>query len=66
MSNTDKKRTRYLWVILPIAFSIFGGGIAYFALKKKDERLGQICLIIGAVMFVVWLYGGPYFSEFTI
>ena len=41
------------WYLLPIFFSIIGGIIAYFVLKKDDPQLAKNCFIVGVIMFVL-------------
>jgi len=42
-----RKRSNW-WYIVPILFSLLGGIIAFFILRKDDPRLAKNCLIIGA------------------
>ena len=50
----DPKRQRSnWWYLLPIVHDIFGGIIAYFALKNDDRQKAKKCLYLGLVSFSV-------------
>ena len=38
------------WYLVPIFFSIIGGLIAYFILRKDDPKLAMNCFIIGLII----------------
>jgi signal peptidase I len=42
-----------MWYLLPIYFSIIGGLISYFVIKKYDSKKARNCLIIGVSLFVI-------------
>lgn len=45
-------RTRSnLWFILPVVFSLIGGIIGYFILKKDDEHKADEVFILGLLIF---------------
>jgi len=48
------------WYLLPIFFSIIGGVIAYFVLKKDDAKLAKNCLIVGVIMFMLGFVIGMF------
>ena len=59
-----------LWYELPLLFSIVGGIIAYFILKKDDPVKAKRCIILGVVFMIplvlvlfslVFLGSGPFF-----
>lgn len=56
MSNTQKDIT-WLWILLPAIFAIFGGVIAYFALKHDDLKYARMSLYLGVVMTGIVLPG---------
>ncbi|MCV0401778.1 MAG: hypothetical protein K5777_07365 [Nitrosopumilus sp.] len=66
----SEPRTRSkAWYILPVFMGIIGGIIAYFAVKRDDPKLGNNCLKVGIVMFVINLSVGffmGFFSELMI
>ena len=43
------------WYVLPMAFSIIGGLVGYFIIKKDDPIKARNILIIGIAVFVVTL-----------
>ena len=55
--NNRKKRRSAWWYGLPIAFGIFGGAAAYFAIHNTDPKKAKECLIIGLGMLGVWFFG---------
>jgi signal peptidase len=58
MVDTPKKRSP-LWYELPLLFSIIGGLIAYFMIRKDDPKKARNCLIIGSLLiFVIVFYVG--------
>ena len=66
----SEPRTRSkAWYILPVFMGIIGGIIAYFAVKRDDPKLGNNCLKVGIVMFVINLSVGffiGFFSELMV
>jgi len=48
------KRSNF-WYILPIILGFLGGIIAYFVLRKSDQKKSKICLIIGIGISVLWI-----------
>ena len=52
--SESKTRSR-AWYILPIIFHLFGGVIAYYAVRKDDPVLAKNCLKIGAILLVLQL-----------
>jgi len=46
-----KKRSP-LWYELPLLFSIVGGAIAYFKIRKDDPKKARNCLILGIILIV--------------
>ena len=63
----SEPRTRSrAWYILPVFFGIIGGIIAYFAVKRDDPKLGNNCLKVGIIVFVINISLGlviGFFSE---
>jgi signal peptidase len=59
-SKKPIKKRSPLWYELPLAFSIIGGIIAYFAIRKDDPKKARNCLIISGflLIFVVVLWIG--------
>ncbi len=54
----NKKRSP-LWYELPLLFSIIGGIIAYYKIRKDDPKKARNCLIIGSlVIFVIIIWIG--------
>lgn len=51
------------WYALPLIFSIFGGIVAYFILRKEDPSTAKTCLWIG--IFLLAFYGA-YYVVFSI
>lgn len=47
-----KKRSAW-WFLLPIFFTIFGGLIAYFAIRSDDAKRAKDCLLLGAILFAI-------------
>jgi hypothetical protein len=57
-----KEKPSRLWYLLPIIAGLFGGIlgiifgiIGYFILKDRDKQMATRVLILGVVMFVVWI-----------
>jgi uncharacterized Zn finger protein (UPF0148 family) len=50
-----------LWYLAPIIFNIFGGIVAYFALKPVDERSAKKLLAIGTATFILFSGGVGYY-----
>ena len=46
-------RASKLWYLVPLIFSILGGIIAWFVLRKTDPQTAKNCLILGIIMFVL-------------
>ena len=62
MVNPVKKRSP-LWYELPLLFSIIGGIIAYYKIRKDDPKKARNCLIIGSlVIFIIVFYVGAQIS----
>jgi|AP45_3_1055517.scaffolds.fasta_scaffold14031_2 type II secretory pathway component PulF len=59
MSYPEKQRSLW-WVLLPIFFEIIGGIIAYFILRKDDQRLAKFCLNLSIVLTIVQLIAMMY------
>jgi len=52
-----KKRSP-LWYELPLLFSIVGGAIAFFKIRKDDPKKARNCLILGIIFtvpLIIWL-----------
>ncbi len=47
-----KKRSAW-WFLLPIFFTIFGGLIAYFAIRSDDSKRAKDCLLLGTILFAI-------------
>jgi hypothetical protein len=47
-----KKRSAW-WFLLPIFFTIFGGLIAYFAIRSDDAKRAKDCLLLGIILFAI-------------
>ena len=52
MVNPVKKRSP-LWYELPLLFSIIGGLIAYFMIRKDDPKKARNCLLLSVIIIVV-------------
>jgi signal peptidase len=50
-----KKRSP-LWYELPLLFSIIGGVIAYYKIRKDDPKKARNCLILGSLVIFVIIY----------
>ena len=58
MVTAIKKRSP-LWYELPLIFSIIGGIIAYYKIRKDDPKKARNCLIIGSfVIYVIIMWIG--------
>jgi uncharacterized membrane protein YvbJ len=42
-----------LWFLVPIIFSIFGGIVAYFMVRKRDPNKAALLIGIGALIFII-------------
>ena len=38
------------WYLLPIFFSLIGGIIAYFAIRRDDSKKAKNCLYLGLIL----------------
>lgn len=47
-----KKRSAW-WFLLPIFFTLFGGLVAYFAIRSDDSKRAKDCLLLGIILFVI-------------
>ncbi len=47
-----KKRSAW-WFLLPIFFTIFGGLIAFFAIRSDDSKRAKDCLLLGIILFAI-------------
>jgi len=65
VSDSDTKKASLLWLILPIILFLVGGVIAYIALRKKDKRLGEICLVLGVGFTLLWWILNSYTNLFN-
>jgi uncharacterized membrane protein YozB (DUF420 family) len=50
--DAPKKRSP-LWYELPLLFSIIGGLIAYFMIRKDDPKKARNCLLLSVILIVV-------------
>ncbi len=50
-----------LWYLAPILLNLIGGVIAYFSIKKVDERDARKLLLIGVATFFLLAGGGGYY-----
>ncbi len=41
------------WYLLPIFFSLIGGIIAYFAIRRDDPRKAKKCLYLGIILTMI-------------
>ena len=55
--SVDIKKRSPLWYELPILFFIVGGVIAFFKIRKDDQKKAKLCLIIGIIFTVPLLIG---------
>lgn len=60
--NPIRQRSR-VWYILPILFCIFGGFIAYFAIRRDDPSKAKNCLWLGIILFVSYV---AYYVVFSL
>jgi len=53
-SNSERsiKKRSPLWYELPLLFSIIGGAIAYFKIRKDDPKKARNCLILGLLLII--------------
>ena len=47
--NAERPRSNW-WYLLPIVFSVIGGLISYFAIKRDDSEKAKFCLSVGLIM----------------
>jgi len=45
----EKSRSSW-WYIVPILFSLIGGIIAYFAIRRDDPKKAKNCLYLGLIL----------------
>ena len=45
----EKSRSNW-WYIVPILFSLIGGIIAYFAIRRDDSKKAKNCLYLGLIL----------------
>ena len=45
----EKSRSNW-WYIVPIIFSLIGGIIAYFAIRRDDPKKEKNCLYLGLIL----------------
>jgi hypothetical protein len=57
----DEPKYSKLWFIAPIIFNIFGGIVAYFAIKNDDPKDAKKMLIIGVISFLIVGTGLGYY-----
>jgi len=50
--DATKKRSP-LWYELPLLFSIIGGLIAYFMIRKDDPKKARNCLLLSVILIVI-------------
>lgn len=50
------------WYLLPIFFSVIGGVIAYFILRKDSPKLAMNCFIVGLILTVIGVIFSLSFS----
>ena len=62
LRREDEPLFSNLWFIAPVVFNIFGGIIAYFAIKNLDERSARKMLAIGAFSFLAVAGGFGYYA----
>jgi uncharacterized Zn finger protein (UPF0148 family) len=53
LKRKDEPPFSKLWYLVPIIFNLFGGIVAYFAIKHVDEKSARGMIAIGALSFVV-------------
>ena len=56
----ERTRSRW-WYLLPILFTIFGGIISFFAIRRDDPKKARNCLILGIILAVI-----PFIIPLTI
>ena len=61
----EKSRSNW-WYLLPILFSMFGGIIAYFAIRKDDLPKAKKCMYVGLVVFAIGIFFQILFAEIPI
>lgn len=52
-SNIVERRRSSWWYLLPIALTVVGGIIAYFALRRDDAPKAKNCLYLGIAIAAV-------------
>lgn len=61
MANSGKdsplvhRSASFAWYLLPIFLTILGGIIAYILLRKRDPRLARNALLLGIVLFILFI-----------
>ena len=63
MSHNSSQKRSVFWYALPAVFSIVGGVIAYFILRRDDLSKAKNCLWLGIILFALYL---GYFVVFSI
>jgi len=52
MVEAPKKRSP-LWYELPLLFSVIGGLVAYFMIRKDDPKKARNCLLLSVILLVI-------------
>lgn len=62
------RRRSSLWFLLPVAFNILGGIVAYFAIRDDDPKKARSCLLLGIVLAAIpiLLFAIPILIGITI
>ena len=62
MEYPERRRSN-LWYLLPIMFSIIGGAIAYFVIRKDDPAKAKYCIYLGIAFMAVNMMLGSLASD---
>ncbi|MGI0045626.1 MAG: hypothetical protein ACREBB_00350 [Nitrosotalea sp.] len=47
------RRRSSLWFLLPIAFNLLGGLVAYFVIRDDDPKKARSCLLLGILLAAI-------------
>ncbi|MDE1766174.1 MAG: hypothetical protein KGI27_07865 [Thaumarchaeota archaeon] len=47
------RRRSSLWFLLPVAFNVLGGIVAYFVIRDDDPKKARSCLLLGILLAAI-------------
>ena len=59
----EKSRSNW-WYIVPILFSLIGGIIAYFAIRRDDQKKAKNCLYLGLILTGIGIVVNVFLAGF--